>query len=276
LSDADLLARLVASARRRETPCGDGAMVWHEWGEGPPLVLLHGGSGSWRHWARNLPALVPGWRVLAPDLPGLGESAMPPRGTGLWPIARIILQGLDLLLGPETRCDLVGFSFGAVISGHVAALSGGRLRSVTLVGAGALGLRRDPVALEKVREKTGVARVEANRTNLARLMFADPARIDELALEIQDWNTRHARLRSRDITSASALRDALARSRVPVQAIYGAFDAIAYPYMQERVDFFATLPEASPLQVIPGAGHWVAFEAAEAFNAALLARLARA
>ena len=39
-------------ARRFETPCGDGHIVWRQWGEGRPVLMLHGGSGSWLHWLR--------------------------------------------------------------------------------------------------------------------------------------------------------------------------------------------------------------------------------
>ncbi|MEG2631610.1 MAG: alpha/beta hydrolase, partial [Comamonas sp.] len=53
---------LQARARRVTTPIAEGGqMVWHVWGEGAgglPLVLLHGGSGSWTHWVRNIEALV--------------------------------------------------------------------------------------------------------------------------------------------------------------------------------------------------------------------------
>src|SRR3546814_1155899 len=59
---------LCSQAEVRTTPCGDGQMVWRLWGEGPPLVLLHGGSGSWTHWFRNIPALARRYRVIAADL----------------------------------------------------------------------------------------------------------------------------------------------------------------------------------------------------------------
>jgi hypothetical protein len=45
---------VAAEARMFETPCGDGDMVWHVWGDGPPLVLFHGGYGSWTHWIRKV------------------------------------------------------------------------------------------------------------------------------------------------------------------------------------------------------------------------------
>src|SRR5439155_25324434 len=73
-----LVEKIAAEAQRFETPCGEGSMVWRSWGSGPPLVLLHGGYGSWSHWIRNVLPLSRHFRVIAPDLPGLGESATPP------------------------------------------------------------------------------------------------------------------------------------------------------------------------------------------------------
>src|SRR5258708_4807169 len=72
--------RLAATGRRVETPCGGGSMVWRLWGEGTPLVLLHGGFGSWTHWFRNIPDLAQRYRLIVANLPGLGESddAPPP------------------------------------------------------------------------------------------------------------------------------------------------------------------------------------------------------
>ena len=74
--------RILADAERRTTPCGDGEVVWRLFGAGPPLVLIHGGSGSWNHWIRNIPELARHHRLLLPDLPGHSGSAMPP-GEGL-------------------------------------------------------------------------------------------------------------------------------------------------------------------------------------------------
>ena len=52
-----LVEALAGAATVHETPCGDGAMRWREWGRGETLVLLHGGFGSWLHWVRNIEAL---------------------------------------------------------------------------------------------------------------------------------------------------------------------------------------------------------------------------
>jgi len=266
---AEPLARLDAAAERMETPCGDGAMAWRAWGAGDPLVLLHGGTGSWRHWVRNVEALARDRRVLAPDLPGLGESALPPPVREPGEIAAIVVDGLNRILGGGARFDICGFSFGALVSGHVAAREGRRLRSVTIVGAGALGLPRQPTPLTKVRDKAGADRLAAHRANLASLMFADPSRIDALALAIQEWNTVHARFKSRGFAQTASLRDALARAVAPLHAIWGERDAIAWPHVAERVDAIRSLRPDARIAVIAGAGHWVAYEAADAFNAAL-------
>jgi pimeloyl-ACP methyl ester carboxylesterase len=270
-----MLARIDAAARRIETPCGEGSMVWRVWGDGPPLVLLHGGSGSWRHWVRNVEALARGRQVICPDLPGLGESAMPPPAESPAPVAAVVRAGLGEVLGTRTRYDLCGFSFGALLSGHIAAQAGDELRSVTLVGAGALGLRRQITTLVKVRSEVGEARIAAHRHNLAALMFADPAGIDPLALAVQEANTVAARFRSRGFASTTSLKDAIAQTGAPVALLYGERDAIAWPEVELR---FAALREVQPdawTGVIPGAGHWVAYEAAEAFNAMLSDMLRR-
>ncbi|TPG49628.1 alpha/beta hydrolase [Roseomonas nepalensis] len=262
------LAALAAAATRAETAFAGGRMVWHEWGAGPPLVLLHGGAGSWRHWARNVEALSRQHRVLAPDLPGLGESDLPPPEADLWGIAAIVAAGIAARLGGAPHA-LAGFSFGAIIAGHVAARAGAELTSLTLLGAGGLGLPRQPTPLVSVRDRASEDRTAAHRENLARLMIADPARIDAEALAIQAWNSDHARFRSRRVVSATSLRDALEAVRTPLSVIYGERDAITLPDLASRIAFFRA--RGTEALVVPGAGHWVAFEAPAAVNAALLA-----
>src|SRR5262249_61674091 len=71
---AKQVATIDALAVRRQTRAGGVSMVWRTWGEGRPLLLLHGASGSWTHWIRNVLPLAAHFRVLAPDMPGFGES----------------------------------------------------------------------------------------------------------------------------------------------------------------------------------------------------------
>lgn len=261
--------QLDREARRSESPCGDGSMVWRSWGDGPALVLLHGGAGSWQHWVRTVPAFSPTHRLLAPDLPGLGESADPPAPPDMTTIAAIVAAGIDRLLGPQASYDLVGFSFGASVGGHIALLHGKRVRSLTLLGAGGLVRPRTPMTLERVRDKTGEALMQAHRTNLERSMIADPARVDALALAIQEWNARLSRLNTPALITLRPLAVSLPQLRIPVNAMWGERDQIAYYTLEDRIAALRVLRPAIEPRIIPLAGHWAAYESPDAFNATL-------
>ena len=267
-----MLAELDAQATRIETPFANGRVVWRVWnqGGGSPVMLLHGASGSWRHWVKQIPWMARQRMVVAPDLPGLGDSDDPPDPQDPATIAALLVEGLPQGVADTGILDLVGFSFGSITAGHVARLLAPRLRSVTLCAGGALGTSRTPTPLMRVRDKSGAERVEAHRFNLASLMFADPAKIDALALEVQEINTQSARLRTRTLAGSPNLKDALvAAAGVPVNAIWGERDSVAWPNLQARVD---ALNEARPdarIAVVPDAGHWVAYEAQAEVDALL-------
>ncbi len=263
-----LVAGIAVEAERIETPCGDGAMVWRCWGSGPPLVLLHGGYGSWMHWIRNVLPLSRQFRVIAPDLPGLGESTTPPEPWTAEGLAAIIVEGLDIVLSKPAAPHLAGFSFGGVIGGSVAAQLGDRLRGFTVVGSNGLGLERSPTPLRRVPPNAGEAEEFAtHRYNLNQLMIADPDKIDELALYLQQTNHARARMRSRRFSRSGALVEALPRINARLDGIWGERDATAYPHLDERARTLRSFQPKARFAVVPGAGHWVQYEAAERFNA---------
>jgi len=268
-----MLDELQNTTTRQTTACGEGELVWQRWGAGPVLVLLHGGTGSWRHWVRNIGVLARHYTVLAADMPGLGESAMAPGPAEPHSVAAALSASLAELLGPDRRYDLAGFSFGANIGTHLAAIEGAHIRSHTIVGAASLGFERQPVELLKIRDKTGEERVATHRLNLNALMLKNPVAIDDEAVRIQEWNTVHARLRSRGFASGSSLKDQLPHVRAPMRAIWGEFDQVAWPHIPARLAMLhAARPELLS-EITPGAGHWVMYEAPDAFNAALLRML---
>jgi pimeloyl-ACP methyl ester carboxylesterase len=271
-----LLRSLEASARVERTPCGDGVVEWHAWGEGPILVLLHGGFGSWMHWVRNLERLSRDHLVLAPDLPGLGGSALPPEPVSPASLGAIVAAGLEVLAAGEGPVHLVGFSFGGLVGGQVARLLGERVATLTLVGASGLGARRPPVELVRRHEgMTPAERHDAHRENLVRLMLSAREAIDPLALHVHAENDRRARLRSRRMSLGDSLREALPRVRGRVHGIWGEHDATVGPWLGERRALIEACGPASRFEVIADAGHWVQYEAPERFDAALLALIGR-
>jgi len=259
---------IAAEAMRLETPCGDGTMVWRCWGGGPPLVLLHGGYGSWTHWIRNVLPLSRQFTVIAADLPGLGESATPPEPWTAAGLAAIIARGLDIVLPRGERLHLAGFSFGGVIGGNVAAQLGDRVRGFTVMGSNGLGLERSPTPLQRVAPGASQAEEFAtHRYNLNQLMIADPDRIDELALYLQKTNHARARMRSRRFSRSGALVEALPRITARLDGIWGERDATAVPHLDERARILRSFQPSARFAVVPGAGHWVQYEASDRFNA---------
>jgi 2-hydroxy-6-oxonona-2,4-dienedioate hydrolase len=274
-ADADpaaIVEALARTARKVRTPCGDGAMVWRVWGAGEPLVLFHGGSGSWTHWIRNIPELSRHFEVWVADIPGLGDSAMPPKPWVPATIADVVVAGLGERFPTSARLHLAGFSFGGQVAGLAAARMGDRIRSLTLIGVAALGLRADPrEPFEKVRVGMSAGEIaEVYRQNLAVLMFADPANIDALAIHLQAENIKRARFRSRPFAPTDNLARALAEVSAPLKTIWGTRDIIARPSLDARLDILRRHHPELEVRLIEGAGHWVAYEAAEAFNAAML------
>jgi pimeloyl-ACP methyl ester carboxylesterase len=274
-----VLDRVRGQAKRYETPCGDGKMVWHLWdrsgGTAPVVALFHGGAGSWRHWIRTIPALVPTYRVLVPDLPGLGESDVPPDGDDAFAIAGIVADGIDAIIGTTPTYDVVGFSFGGTMAACVGALKGTRVRSVNIIGSSGVGALGSSVNLEKVRHLEGQARWDTHRINLNRLMIADPAKIDDLAIAIQDWNTIRSRLRTPAISRSGAIMKAIDRLQSPLNGMWGELDAPANPKGPERVATLRAHKPDADIRLIPGTGHWAAYESADTVNAILLEFLAR-
>jgi 2-hydroxy-6-oxonona-2,4-dienedioate hydrolase len=264
--------RRAPAARRPVTPCGDGTMVWHVWGSGRPLVLQHGGYGSWTHWVRNIRFLAERRRVIAADLPGLGDSAAAPEPYTAESLASIVVEGIRRILPEDERFDLCGFSFGGLLGGHVAAQLGERVERLILVGPGGLGLPRrgGSASLRSWRDEPDAAKQrEIHRENLGFLMFADPGKIDEPAVSIQQANARRGRTKSIPIAQTAALARVLPQIKARIAGIWGERDVTATPYLERRGQLLRSVQPDAPFIVIADAGHWVAYEAADAFNEVL-------
>ncbi len=126
-----------------------------------------------------------------------------------------------------------------------------------------------------VLDKTGAEREQAHRTNLTRLMLASPEAVDAQALAIQEINTGLARIRSVRFSAPRRCGDALAHVTAPLSVIWGERDVIAAPDLAGRIAVVRGLHPDADIAIIPGAGHWAPYEAADAFNALLSAILLR-
>jgi 2-hydroxy-6-oxonona-2,4-dienedioate hydrolase len=269
------VAAVESSARIERTPCGKGDIVWHVWGDGEPVVLLHGGAGSWTHWVRNIGALLRAGRsVVVPDMPGFGDSVSAPGVHDADGLPSWIARGLDTLLGDEA-VDLVGFSFGGLVAGLFAAGHPQRVRRLVLSGAPALSA--EPMAPLDLRTwhdvPAGPARDAIHRHNLAALMLAQPASIDALAVALHAANVERDRMRRRRLMRTDLLLRTLPDIACPVAGIWGEDDVL---YRGRRAMVEEALAHARDPRLVvfvPGAGHWVQYERHEAYDAALASAL---
>lgn len=272
------VARVEALGRRVDTPCGAGTMAWRVWGgpesgECPPVVLAHGGQGAWSHWIRTIEALATSRKVIAVDLPGHGDSALPD-SPDHGAISRALAEGLHLIVGDESPVDLVGFSFGGVAFAHFAAYFPERARRLVIVGCGGLDTPHGHVDLRRVGGLQGEERRAALKANLLGLMLHGADSVDALAMHLLVANGRKAKLKE---VAELVLPDKLARIlpevRAQVDAIWGEFDR-PHPDPAVQLEVIRRSHPDAEMRVIAGAGHWAMYERADAFNAAILDMLA--
>ncbi|WP_421936506.1 alpha/beta fold hydrolase [Phenylobacterium sp.] len=119
-----------------------------EVGEGPPVILCHGFPELWYTWRHQMPALAEaGYRVIAPDLRGAGETTAPLDVAGYAPQNQCadILSLMDRL-GLE-QATVIGHDWGSVLAWNLAFHHGDRLNAVGGINAPGLQMLQAPVNL---------------------------------------------------------------------------------------------------------------------------------
>jgi 2-hydroxy-6-oxonona-2,4-dienedioate hydrolase len=268
MSPAEYIAALDRASTRCTTPLGSGHMVWRRWGQGAPLVLLHGGTGSWMHWIRNVESLSQQMMVVIPDLPGSGDSASPQPPFSAESIAAMLLQGLDEIIGAQTQFSIGGFSMGGLIAGYLAQQGESRVDALVLVGSTGMGGTRAQMEPLKSwrRLPTDEEKRAIHRMNLGILMIHDPQNIDALAVEVQSRNAAVSRIRGKHVSHTGSLANCLPGFTGRLAGIWGEHDPTAAPYLAERRERLQSFQPGAPFDIVPGAGHWVQYEAYETVN----------
>lgn len=255
-------------------PWGEGQIVWRCWGSGAPVLLLHGGSGSWNHWVRNIAALVAAGRaVWIPDLPGFGDSVA--IGEDADALPGPLEQGLRAFLG-DAQVDIAGFSFGTMVATFIAVACPARVRRLVLSGAPALDVHAPvPLALRPWTHLSPGPEMDAvTRENLSILMLAQPESADDLAFALHAGNLPRDRMKRRRLAKTDIMLRTLPKVSCPVFGIWGEQDVL-YRGVQDRIaPVLSVAPGFRTLTLVPEAGHWVQFERAEAFDRALASALA--
>jgi len=243
-------------------------------GDGLPVLVLHGFTGSSESMSEIAVGLRDRWRVVRLDLVGHGESPAP-HGAADYTMERCVDQVTGRLdaLGIDSA-HVIGYSMGGRAALALAAWRPERLRSAILVGASA-GLADAGARAERRRADEALAtRIEREGLEafvdhwMALPLFATQRRLGAEALA----RARAQRLRNRPHGLANSLRgmgtgaqpplhEALRGVRVPVRLVVGERDAKFAAIAEE----LAPLLPSAAVNAIPGAGHACHVEAPLAF-----------
>ena len=120
-----------------------------ELGSGPAMLFVHGLMGCWQNWLEQLPHFARAHRVIALDLPGFGQSPLPPSGEVTIPGYARTLDALLERLGVASAV-VVGNSLGGFVAAELALAVPARVERLVLVSASGLSpahVKRDPTEI---------------------------------------------------------------------------------------------------------------------------------
>jgi 2-hydroxymuconate-semialdehyde hydrolase len=270
---ARLLRDLPVEERRLDV--NGVATVVLEGGDGPPVVLLHGGiECGGAYWAPIISRLTGDHRLVVPDVPGLGESD---------PVARLDttaftdwLEALQRLTCKQPP-TLIAHSLLGTMAARFASRHGHLLHRLVIYGAPGIGPYRMPIGLRAVAIRFALRPSEPNAERFERWAFAD---LDRVRRQDPDWfDAFTTYLRSRAVvpqvkrtmrqllsSCTKQIPDAeLRRIEAPTTLLWGAQDRFVPLGLAEA----ASARLGWSLQVIDDAGHVPHIEQPDAFVSAL-------
>jgi pimeloyl-ACP methyl ester carboxylesterase len=251
-------------------------MAAHRSGQGPHLVLFHGGMGSWKHWIRNVEPLAARFTVHALDHPSYGDSAPVPRDTTGPQYLDLVHELILEMLPGDAPLRFAGFSFGGAIAANLARRLAPRVTHLCLVSPGGFPMRRfGERPIRSYKETRGDERLfrEVCRHNLLVNMLSDPASVSEETVDIQVDCVRRTRFDSRKVSGGGTLLGDLtdlARRGCRIRLLWGERDDSAFRPADLLIGEIRQAVGALDLHRIPKAGHWSAYENAAEVNRMML------
>ena len=276
-----------ASPSARTVALGNRQIHLHEFGAGPPVLMLHGGgpgASGLSNYARNIDALASRFRVLVPDLPGYGGSSKGVNSEDPFgDLAAAMLALLDAL-GID-RAHVVGNSLGGACALRMALEQPGRVDRLVLMGPGGIGISQ-AAPTEGLKRLLGYyagegPTLEKLRTFICEDLVFDGSRIPEAVLRerfeasIDPEVLASPPLRAPKDLEAFRRLDFLLDPRLPALAhrtlvLWGTADRVNPATGAMALQ--ARMP-ACDAYLFSRTGHWVQWERADEFNAVVTAFL---
>ncbi|MBV9230718.1 MAG: alpha/beta hydrolase [Chloroflexi bacterium] len=225
-------------------------------GQGEPIVFIHGLSGSWRWWRRNIPTLARHYQLYLLDLPGFGAMRRFAQHFQLQESAtwlNKLLQALEL-----HEIHLVGHSMGGYISIAYAALYPEKVKHLVLVDS--IGIRFQTLLTE--------ANIEQRLTRMALIAIGKttPRFWPYIFYDYLRAGSAMVRNASRQIIALEAA-EAIAAVNVPTLLIWGSHDDLVPLSLGRQLH---QQLKGSHLLILQGSNHFPMFDQPHDFNTALL------
>ena len=243
----------------------DVAIQFTDVGDGPAILLVHGFPLDGRIWDDVVPILAGNYRLIVPDLPGFGRSAIEPNTFTMELLAASLDRLMDSLSLDTAVC--VGLSMGGYVIQTLARQFPQRVRGLSLVDTRAnadddagRAARDKMIELVRAQGTSGVVEQMLPKMLAPQTQASAPiivARLKGLMLDQSPLTIAAACAAMRDRRDFNG---ALATLACPLQIIVGEADAIA-PLSVATAMHDAT--KGSRLDVIEGAGHMAPIERAE-------------
>lgn len=244
-------------------------------GEAPPVIFVHGLGGNWQNWLENMPRIAQERRVLALDLPGFGESELPPWEISISAYARAVDGWLDRL--GVGHVAVVGNSMGGFIAAELAIQCPERVERLALAAAAGISItnlkRRPTMTVARLAVALGSLVASRSREIIARerlrhLVVAPvvrhPSRIrPDLLYEIMQGSGKPAYFASLDALTSYDFRDRLPEIRCPTLVVWGRDDVLVP--VGDAAEFERLIPHSRRV-VMDDTGHVPMLERPEAFN----------
>lgn len=234
-----------------------GARIWYATvGQGPAVVLLHGGMGNGTNWGFQVPALVEaGYRAVVVDSRGQGRSGNDGRPYSYAQMAEDTLAVLDHV--DVDRAAFIGWSDGACTSMILSDKSPDRSAGVFFFACNVDASGTKPFVYTEIIGRC-LSRHRQDFAALSPTPDAFDATFDAVG-EMQR-------------TQPNYTADDLAGLRVPFWSVIGEHDEFI---TQQHAAYLAdAIPEAE-LHILPGVSHFAPVQRPEVFNGAMLAFLAK-
>lgn len=242
---------------------------YEEYGQGEPLLLVHGLGSSIRDWEYQIPVLSQHYRVIALDVRGHGQSDKPRQRYRIATFAADVAALIEHL--GLSQVHLVGISMGGMIGFQLGVDRPELLRSLTIVNSGPEvkpHSLRDGVEIGKRWLLSRLLSLDTIAKALGKLLFPKPEQAELRRKVEQRWpeNDKRAYLASLDAIIGWGVRERLARILCPTLVISADRD---YTPVSLKQAYVRELPDAR-LVVIEDSRHATPLDQPERFNQTLL------